>query len=147
MRATGRSIAIDSSSSSRRLADRPRPRPWEAHLPRDLKARGYQVIGVDGSPTLIDHARAADPDGTYLVADGASLLLADRSMRLVTAFMSLHDFDDTEGAVVGRRECCSRVDTCASPSCIPTTPAAGSSLGRLMPRPSCASRTSRSAVR
>ena len=33
----------------------------EGRLPRDLKARGYDVIGIDASPTLIGHARKADP--------------------------------------------------------------------------------------
>jgi len=71
----------------------------EGRLPRDLKARGYEVIGVDASQTLIDHARVADPEGDYRVADAASLPLADASVQLVTAFMSLHDVDDMEGAV------------------------------------------------
>jgi ubiquinone/menaquinone biosynthesis C-methylase UbiE len=71
----------------------------EGRLPRDLKARGYEVIGVDASPTLIEHARAADPDGDYRVADAAALPLPDASVRLVVAFMSLHDVDDMPGAV------------------------------------------------
>jgi SAM-dependent methyltransferase len=71
----------------------------EGRLPRDLKERGYDVIGVDASPTLIEHARAADPTGDYRLADGARLPMADKSVQLVTAFMSLHDIDDMEGAV------------------------------------------------
>jgi SAM-dependent methyltransferase len=71
----------------------------EGRLPRDLKARGYRVIGVDASETLIAHAREADPEGDYRVADGADLPFADASVELVTAFMSLHDMDDMEGAV------------------------------------------------
>lgn len=71
----------------------------EGRLPRDLKSRGYDVIGVDGSATLIEHARAADPDGDYRVADAAALPIADASVRLVTAFMSLHDIDDMPAAV------------------------------------------------
>lgn len=71
----------------------------EGRLPRDLKARGYEVIGVDGSVTLIEHARELDPDGDYRVADAAVLPLADASVRLVTAFMSLHDIDDMPAAV------------------------------------------------
>jgi SAM-dependent methyltransferase len=57
------------------------------------------VIGVDASETLVEHAREADPDGDYRVADAASLPLADASVQLVTAFMSLHDVDDMESAV------------------------------------------------
>ncbi len=71
----------------------------EGRLPRDLVARGYSVIGVDGSPTLIDYARAADPDGDYRVADAAELPLDDGVATLVTAFMSLQDVDDMPAAV------------------------------------------------
>jgi SAM-dependent methyltransferase len=71
----------------------------EGRLPRDLRARGYEVIGVDASPTLIEAAREADPGGDYRVADGAQLPLPDASVQLVTAFMSLHDIDDTESAL------------------------------------------------
>ncbi|MGI8829664.1 MAG: class I SAM-dependent methyltransferase [Candidatus Limnocylindria bacterium] len=71
----------------------------EGRLPRDLKAREYEVIGVDASPTLIEHAREADPGGDYRVADAAHLPLADASVQLVTALLSLHDMDDMEGAV------------------------------------------------
>lgn len=71
----------------------------EGRLPRDLKARGYEVVGVDASETLIAHAREADPGGDYRVADAASLPFGDASAQLVTAFMSLHDIDDMEGAV------------------------------------------------
>jgi SAM-dependent methyltransferase len=71
----------------------------EGRLPRDLKARGYEVIGIDASPTLIDHARQADPDGDYRVADAAALPLGDASVALVTAFMSLHDVDDMDASV------------------------------------------------
>lgn len=71
----------------------------EGRFPRDLKAAGYEVIGIDASQTLIEHARAADPDGDYRVADAAELPFADASVQLVTALLSLHDMDDMEGAV------------------------------------------------
>jgi SAM-dependent methyltransferase len=71
----------------------------EGRFPRDLKARGYEVVGVDASPTLIEHARGADPEGEYHLADAAGLPLAHGSVQLVTAFMSLHDMDDMEGAI------------------------------------------------
>lgn len=76
----------------------------EGRLPRDLKRAGYEVVGVDGSATLIGHAREADPEGTYEVADAAGLPFADGSFPLVTAFMSLHDIDDAAGAIreIGR---------------------------------------------
>jgi ubiquinone/menaquinone biosynthesis C-methylase UbiE len=71
----------------------------EGRLPRDLTVRGYRVTAIDGSPTMIEHARAADPEGDYHVADGASVPLPDGSVELVTAFMSLHDIDDLRGAI------------------------------------------------
>ena len=71
----------------------------EGRLPRDLKARGYDVVGVDASPTLLEAARAADPEGDYRLSDAASLPFDDASVPLVTAFMSLHDVDDFDSAV------------------------------------------------
>jgi SAM-dependent methyltransferase len=71
----------------------------EGRFPRDLKTAGYQVIGIDGSPTLIKEAQAADPGGDYRVADAAKLPLADASVQLVTALLSLHDMDDMNGAI------------------------------------------------
>lgn len=71
----------------------------EGRLARDLKAAGYGVVGVDGSSTLIGHAREADPDGDYRVADAAALPVADASFDIVTAFMSLQDVDDLQGSV------------------------------------------------
>jgi SAM-dependent methyltransferase len=71
----------------------------EGRVPRDLRARGYEVIGIDASPTLIEHAREADPGGDYRIADAAQLPFADASVLLVTAMLSLHDMDDMAGAV------------------------------------------------
>jgi SAM-dependent methyltransferase len=71
----------------------------EGRLARDLKRRGYSVRGIDGSATLIEHARAADPAGDYQVADAAALPIGDASVPLVTAFMSLQDIDDMPAAV------------------------------------------------
>jgi SAM-dependent methyltransferase len=71
----------------------------EGRLPRDLKARGYSVTGIDASATLIEAAREADPSGDYRVADAAALPLGDESVPLVTAHMSLQDTDDMPGAV------------------------------------------------
>ncbi len=71
----------------------------EGRLPRDLRARGYSVVGLDSSPTLIAHARAADPGGDYRLADATALPMADASVELVTAFMVLHDTDDMPAAI------------------------------------------------
>lgn len=76
----------------------------EGRLPRDLKSHGHEVMGIDASPTLIEHARQADPGGDYRVADAAALPVPGGSVNLVTAFMSLHDVDDLDAAVreIGR---------------------------------------------
>lgn len=71
----------------------------EGRLPRDLKLRGYEVIGIDASRTLVAHARHADPGGDYRVADAAALPLPDASVAIASAFMSLHDIDDMNGAI------------------------------------------------
>ncbi len=68
----------------------------EGRLPRDMKAWGYNVAGVDVSPTLIAAARDADPTGDYTMADAGELPFADGTFALVTAFMSLHDIDHSK---------------------------------------------------
>lgn len=71
----------------------------EGRLPRDLKRLGYNVIGIDVTPALIDAARKLDPAGDYRCASATQLPLSDKSCDLVTAFMSLHDVDDLKTAV------------------------------------------------
>jgi ubiquinone/menaquinone biosynthesis C-methylase UbiE len=71
----------------------------EGRLARDLKGLGYEVVGIDGSPTMVAAAREADPAGRYEVADAAALPLPDASADLVTAFMSLQDIDDIDAAL------------------------------------------------
>jgi len=70
----------------------------EGRLDRDLQRLGYAVVGVDGSSTLVAAAREADPEGRYEVGDAAALPLPNASADLVTAFMSLQDVDDIDGA-------------------------------------------------
>ena len=71
----------------------------EGRVARDLAARKHRVTGIDSSPTLLSYAREADPDGTYELADAASLPFADASFDLVVAYNSLMDFSDMPGAV------------------------------------------------
>ncbi len=56
-------------------------------------------MSVDGSATLLRHAREADPSGHYLLADASALPLAAESADLAVAYNSLMDFDDLCGAV------------------------------------------------
>ena len=71
----------------------------EGRLARDLAALGHRVVGIDGSPTMVEHARAADPSIEVHLADAAALPLADASADLAVAFMSLRDIDDAAGAI------------------------------------------------
>jgi SAM-dependent methyltransferase len=71
----------------------------EGRFSRDLKALGYDVVGVDRSPTLVAAACEADPSLEVHEADAAALPLGDASFDIVIAFMSLQDMDDMDGAV------------------------------------------------
>jgi SAM-dependent methyltransferase len=71
----------------------------EGRVARDLAARGHTITGVDASPTLLDAARSADAEGTYVLADAAELPFPDGSFDLVVAFNSLMDVQDMPGAV------------------------------------------------
>jgi ubiquinone/menaquinone biosynthesis C-methylase UbiE len=71
----------------------------EGRVSRDLAARGHRVVGVDSAPTLIDSATAEDPVNEYVVSDAASLPFEDESFDLATAYNSLMDIDDMDGAV------------------------------------------------
>lgn len=71
----------------------------EGRVARDLTARGHSVTGIDASPTMIRYAHAADPLGSYLVADAASLPFPDGSFALAVAYNSLMDVDDMPAAV------------------------------------------------
>ena len=71
----------------------------EGRLTRDLKARGHRVVGVDASEAMLRHAREADPEGDYVLADAASLPFGEAEADLAIAFMSLQDVDDMPGAV------------------------------------------------
>jgi SAM-dependent methyltransferase len=71
----------------------------EGRLARDLKALGHTLLAVDRSPTMVRHAREADPDLDAREADAAALPLADGEADLVVAFMSLMNTDDLDAAV------------------------------------------------
>lgn len=73
----------------------------EGRLVRELTARGYQAVGVEGSPTLARLATDHDDDEGTIVAcaDAAALPVADGTVDLVVASMSLQDIDDMPGAV------------------------------------------------
>jgi SAM-dependent methyltransferase len=61
----------------------------EGRVMRDLKPRGFEVTGVEVAPTLLEAARAEDPDGDYVLADAKSLPFGSGSFELVVAYNSL----------------------------------------------------------
>jgi ubiquinone/menaquinone biosynthesis C-methylase UbiE len=71
----------------------------EGRVSRDLGAAGYDTIGLGLSPTLIGHARSADPDGRYLHADARRLPFQDAAFDLVVAYNALMDIEDLPSAV------------------------------------------------
>jgi SAM-dependent methyltransferase len=71
----------------------------EGRVTRDLGGRGHRTVAVDLSPTLLRHAREADPGGAYVQADAALLPLADASCDIVVAYNSLMDMVEMEAAV------------------------------------------------
>ncbi|HVM68647.1 MAG TPA: class I SAM-dependent methyltransferase [Gaiellaceae bacterium] len=68
----------------------------EGRLGALLAERGYEVLGIDASPRLVEAARERHE---AVVADAAALPFAEAEFDLVTLFMSLHDFDEPAAAV------------------------------------------------
>jgi SAM-dependent methyltransferase len=55
----------------------------EGRWTRELRARGYDVLGVDVARAQVEAAQAADPDGRYAVAPVEELPAADATVELV----------------------------------------------------------------
>jgi SAM-dependent methyltransferase len=71
----------------------------EGRLARDLRELGHSVLAIDRSPTMLRHAREADPELDLRLADAAALPIDDGAADLVVSFMSLMNTDDLRGAV------------------------------------------------
>lgn len=71
----------------------------EGRVTRDLTRLGHETVAVDTSPTLVRAARELDPDGRYVLADGARLPFGAGSFEVVVAYNSLMDVDDMPGTV------------------------------------------------
>jgi ubiquinone/menaquinone biosynthesis C-methylase UbiE len=71
----------------------------EGRFTRDLRGLGYDTVGFDATPALIDAAREADPSGVYEVADLRSLPLGDNSAQLVTCVNVLQHVGDLDAAL------------------------------------------------
>lgn len=66
---------------------------------RMLERRGYDAVGVDGSPTYIARAQRASAQGTYLLADAAHIPLPDADFDGILFLDVLEHLPD-EGAAI-----------------------------------------------
>src|SRR5262245_24718092 len=71
----------------------------EGRFSRDLRAMGHRVVGLDVSPVMLDAAHRLAPEIPVCRADARRVPLADASVDLVIAFMSLQDVDDASDAI------------------------------------------------
>jgi ubiquinone/menaquinone biosynthesis C-methylase UbiE len=71
----------------------------EGRVVRDLIERGYSVVGLDPSPTLISYARGADVRSSYVIAQGEALPFSDNSFEIVVAYNSLQNVNDLSQVV------------------------------------------------
>ncbi len=69
----------------------------EGRVARKLVARSHDVVGVDGSPTLVRYARDADAASAYVVGDAIALPFADATFRTVVAYNSLQTLPSHAG--------------------------------------------------
>jgi ubiquinone/menaquinone biosynthesis C-methylase UbiE len=94
----------------------------EGRMSRALRARGYDVVGIDVAPRLVELARERDPEGQYRLAPAEELPFDDRSFDLLVAYNVLMNVDDPATAVresarvlrTGGRFCISLVHPLAS---------------------------------
>jgi len=76
----------------------------EGRLAREMKRRGYRVVGLESSRSLCAAAREADPEFDVVLGDAADLPFPDETFDLAVASLSLMNMDDMPGAVreIGR---------------------------------------------
>ena len=72
----------------------------EGRVSRDLVALGHPVVSIDISEAMLRAALNSDPTIPAVVADALSLPLIDGCFDLVVAYMSLHDIEKMEAAVL-----------------------------------------------
>ena len=71
----------------------------EGRFCRMLAAEGIRCIGIDPTADLIHNARLQDPNGDYRIEPGEALSLADASVDLAVAYLSLIDIPDLPRAL------------------------------------------------
>ncbi|MGH3167884.1 MAG: class I SAM-dependent methyltransferase [Trebonia sp.] len=76
----------------------------EGRLGRDLRSRGYRVVGADASAAMVRLAQGHEAAAPSFVADATALPFAGEAFDLVVAYMVLHDIDRMPEAVaeIGR---------------------------------------------
>jgi SAM-dependent methyltransferase len=71
----------------------------EGRVTRELRARGYDAVGIDVAPALVELASGRDPGGDYRVAAAEVLPFPDAAFDLVVAFNVLMNVDDPARAI------------------------------------------------
>ncbi|MFL5906772.1 MAG: class I SAM-dependent methyltransferase, partial [Solirubrobacterales bacterium] len=69
------------------------------HQMAELRGRGFEVTGVDGSPEMLEHARANNPDAELHGADVEDLPLEDRSFDYILCIEVLRYLRNPERCV------------------------------------------------
>lgn len=71
----------------------------EGRFCRMMQGLGIATIGIDPTRALIEAARQRDPAGDYRIESAEQLTLADESVDLVVAYLSLIDIADLSAAL------------------------------------------------
>jgi SAM-dependent methyltransferase len=71
----------------------------EGRFCRIMKDLGLNAIGLDPTRSLLDAARASDPDGVYVEGVGETLPFEDSRFDLVVSYLSLIDMPDIRAAI------------------------------------------------
>jgi hypothetical protein len=86
--------SVSSLRASRRHSSRPRLRDGEP-IARHIIDRGFRVVGVDASPSMIELCRARFPDSDWLVTDMRQLEVGRRFEGILAWDSFFHlDMDD-----------------------------------------------------
>lgn len=75
----------------------------EGRFCRMMQAEGLRTTGIDPTARLIDQARRRDPAGDYRVERAEALSVADASVDLAVAYLSLIDIPDIVAAIAEAR--------------------------------------------
>jgi SAM-dependent methyltransferase len=71
----------------------------EGRFCRMLKARNIEVVGIDPTEPLVQHARRRDPQGDYRIGRAEALDFSSHSFDLVISYLSFVDIPDIARAI------------------------------------------------